>query len=79
MTCGNSIDPINDNLRISIDVDAGAILVQKTVPIEHGDTEETLQERIKTVEREAFPEALKLLANGHVYLNTTTNRLVWVK
>ncbi|KAK3927870.1 Trifunctional purine biosynthetic protein adenosine-3 [Frankliniella fusca] len=59
------------------DVDAGAILVQKAVPIEIGDTEETLQERIKTVEREAFPEALKLIAHGHVYLNTNTNRLVW--
>lgn len=59
------------------DVDAGAILIQRTVPVEHGDTEETLQERIKTVEREAFPEALKLVAHGHVYLNTSTNRLVW--
>lgn len=59
------------------DVDAGAILVQKTVPIEHADTEDILQERIKTVEREAFPEALKLIAHGHVYLNTSTNRLVW--
>lgn len=53
--------------------------MQRTVPIEHGDTEETLQERIKIVEREAFPEALKLLANGHAYLDTTSNRLVWLK
>lgn len=53
--------------------------MQKTVPIEYGDTEETLQERIKTVEREAFPEALKLVAHGHVYLNLATNSLVWAK
>ncbi|XP_034242450.1 trifunctional purine biosynthetic protein adenosine-3 isoform X2 [Thrips palmi] len=59
------------------DVDAGAILVQKIVPIKHGDTEETLQERIKTVERDAFPEGLKMVANGVVYLDLSTNRLVW--
>lgn len=52
------------------DVDAGAIIVQETVPVETNDTEDSLTERIKTAEHRAFPKALKLLATGKVKLES---------
>jgi phosphoribosylamine--glycine ligase/phosphoribosylglycinamide formyltransferase/phosphoribosylformylglycinamidine cyclo-ligase len=39
------------------------------VPIERGDTEETLQERVKVAEHRAFPQALEMLARGDIYLD----------
>jgi phosphoribosylamine--glycine ligase/phosphoribosylglycinamide formyltransferase/phosphoribosylformylglycinamidine cyclo-ligase len=58
------------------DIDAGAILVQESVQIELGDTEESLEERVKQVEHKVFPNALKLVATGKVYLDET-GKLVW--
>lgn len=46
--------------------DTGPVLVQKTVPVEEGDTAETLAARILPREHEAFVEALQLLATGRV-------------
>lgn len=42
------------------DVDAGPILAQEAVRVEPGDTEETLHERIKEVERRLYPETIRL-------------------
>uniref|UniRef100_T1PHC3 Trifunctional purine biosynthetic protein adenosine-3 n=1 Tax=Musca domestica TaxID=7370 RepID=T1PHC3_MUSDO len=50
-------------------VDTGAIVVQSSVPILPGDTEETLTERIHYAEYFAFPKALRLVANGLARLN----------
>lgn len=58
------------------DVDAGAILVQETVPIEVYDTEDTLTERIKTAEHKAFPKGLKLLATGKIRLGSD-KKIFW--
>lgn len=58
------------------DVDAGAILVQESVQIEVGDTEETLQERVKLTEHKVFPKALMLVATEKVSLNEA-GKLVW--
>lgn len=58
------------------DIDAGAIIVQETVPIEIYDTEETLIERIKTAEHKAYPAALKLLATGKVRLGSD-KKIFW--
>lgn len=49
-------------------MDAGAIIVQKAVPVLVGDTEASLCERIKEAEHRAFPEALELVASGTVCL-----------
>ncbi len=41
------------------DVDAGPVLAQEEVRVLPGDTEETLHERIKAVERRLYPETIK--------------------
>ena len=46
--------------------DHGPIILQRSVPVEHGDTPETLARRIFRVECEAYPEALRLIAEGQV-------------
>ena len=42
----------------TLEMDAGPILAQRAVPVLPGDTEETLHERIKVVERELYPETV---------------------
>lgn len=49
-------------------VDTGPIIVQKTVPVYDDDTPEALAARVLTVEHEAYPEALSLLASGQLVL-----------
>ena len=46
--------------------DHGPIILQRSVPVEHGDTAESLARRIFRVECEAYPEALRLIAEGRV-------------
>ncbi len=52
----------------TVEMDAGPILAQAEVPVEEGDTVETLHERIKAVERRVYPqtvlEVLDRLAAG---------------
>ena len=48
------------------DVDSGPIVLQETVPIVAGDTEETLAARVLAVEHRLYPQALKLLAQGRL-------------
>jgi phosphoribosylglycinamide formyltransferase 1 len=42
----------------TLEMDAGPILAQEVVPVLAGDTEETLHERIKVVERTLYPATL---------------------
>jgi phosphoribosylglycinamide formyltransferase 1 len=42
-------------------VDEGPVLAQEEVPVLPGDTEETLHERIKVVERRLYPAAVRAL------------------
>jgi phosphoribosylglycinamide formyltransferase-1 len=43
----------------AVELDAGPILSQEKVPIFPGDTEETLHERIKQVERRLYPATIR--------------------
>jgi len=47
-------------------VDTGPIILQGTAPVFSTDTEQSLQERVKLVEHQLFPQALDLVAKGAV-------------
>jgi phosphoribosylglycinamide formyltransferase-1 len=54
-------------------VDAGPIIAQERVPVLPDDTESSLHERIKTVERRLLVQAVLDIANGHVNLEELAN------
>lgn len=45
-------------------VDTGKIILQEKVPVEPGDTEDTLAARVLTVEHRILPQAIKLFCEG---------------
>lgn len=47
-------------------VDSGPVILQKTVHVMDGDTEETLAAKILEKEHEAYPEAVKLFVQGRL-------------
>jgi phosphoribosylglycinamide formyltransferase-1 len=49
-------------------VDSGPIIAQRRIPVVPGDTEASLHERIKPVERELLIQAVLDIANGHIDL-----------
>lgn len=49
---------------VTADLDAGPIIVQRTVPVRDDDTEETLGARILVEEHAAYPEAIALVLDG---------------
>jgi phosphoribosylglycinamide formyltransferase-1 len=46
--------------------DTGPIIVQRAVPILEDDTPESLHARIQAEEHQAYPEALRLIAEGRI-------------
>jgi phosphoribosylglycinamide formyltransferase-1 len=54
---------------VAADLDSGPIIAQAAVPVLPGDTVETLAARVLEEEHRIYPEALKLLAEGHVQLD----------
>jgi phosphoribosylglycinamide formyltransferase-1 len=52
-------------------VDDGPIIAQERVPVHPGDTEGTLHDRIKIVERRLLVQTILDIANGHVNLKET--------
>lgn len=46
--------------------DHGPIILQRVVPVEDDDTPESLQARVFAAECEAYPEAIRLVAGGHL-------------
>lgn len=43
----------------TLDIDAGPVLAQESVPVLPGDSPESLHERIKAVERRLYPETIR--------------------
>lgn len=52
--------------------DTGPIVLQQPVPVEPGDTPETLAARVLAVEHRLYPEALALFADGRVRIEGRT-------
>lgn len=46
--------------------DQGPIVAQRAVPVLPGDTADTLAERVQAAEREIYPEAIQLFAEGRL-------------
>ncbi|MFF3028880.1 phosphoribosylglycinamide formyltransferase [Microbacterium sp. NPDC057944] len=53
-------------------VDTGPILAQERVPIVEGDTEHTLHERIKPVERRLLIDVVRRIATGELALSSAS-------
>ncbi len=51
---------------VEADVDGGAIIMQRAVAVENGDTPESLQARILTVEHEMLPLCVKRFCEGKI-------------
>jgi phosphoribosylglycinamide formyltransferase-1 len=49
--------------------DTGPIIIQSVVPVEDGDTEGSLSERIQKAEHLAFPAAIGMYANGKLIVD----------
>lgn len=47
-------------------LDAGPVIAQASVPIQPGDTPETLQDRVQTVEHQLYPQVVRWIAEGRV-------------
>jgi phosphoribosylglycinamide formyltransferase-1 len=50
------------------EMDSGPIVLQASVPVVEGDTEEALAQRVLEVEHRIYPQALRLVAEGRVTL-----------
>jgi phosphoribosylglycinamide formyltransferase-1 len=51
------------------ETDSGPIIVQESVPVAEGDSEETLAARVLEIEHRIYPQALRLVAEGRVNLD----------
>ena len=49
---------------VTAELDAGPIVVQRSVPVLEGDTSETLAARILVEEHRAYPEAVQMVLDG---------------
>lgn len=47
-------------------LDTGPIILQRVVPVESGDTPESLRARIQAEEHRAYPEAIQLFSTGRL-------------
>ena len=55
--------------------DHGPILVQRAVPVLEGDTPDTLAARVFEAECEAYPEAIRLFAEGRIEIENGKLRI----
>ena len=49
---------------VAPEMDSGPIVLQGSVPVREGDTEETLARRVLEVEHRIYPQALRMVAEG---------------
>jgi phosphoribosylglycinamide formyltransferase-1 len=51
---------------VSVGMDEGPVIVQRSVPVLSSDTEATLAARVLEVEHQIYPQALRMVAEGRV-------------
>ena len=57
-------------------LDTGPVIVQEAVPVEEGDDEETLHNRIHQAEYRQYPKAIRLFAEGRLEIDGRTVRVI---
>lgn len=57
-------------------VDAGPIIMQQPVPVFPNDTPGSLHQRIQLAEHQIYPEAIRLLAQGHLKIEGRTVKIL---
>jgi phosphoribosylglycinamide formyltransferase-1 len=57
-------------------VDAGPIIMQQPVPVFPNDTPGSLHQRIQLAEHQIYPEAIRLLAQGHLKTEGRTVKIL---
>jgi len=57
-------------------MDTGPIIIQAAVSVYHGDTEDTISERILKLEHKIYPEAIRLFSEGRLEVD---GRMVKIK
>ena len=69
---------------VTEELDAGPIVAQAAVPVLHGDTVDSLSDRILEQEHRVYPLALRWFAdglarveNGHVHINSEESQALW--
>lgn len=61
---------------VNNEYDAGPIIIQRAVPVAEGDTCETLATRVFEQECVAYPEAIRLFANGQLQIEGNVVRVL---
>lgn len=61
---------------VTLDVDGGPIILQKAVPVQEGDTPESLQERVLKEEHRLYPRAVQLFAQGKLKIEGRRVRIL---
>lgn len=61
---------------VTLDVDGGPIILQKSVPVQENDSPEALQERILKEEHKLFLRAIELFAKGKLKLDGRRVRIL---
>jgi phosphoribosylglycinamide formyltransferase-1 len=61
---------------VTLEVDGGPIIMQKSVPVQEGDTPEILQERVLKEEHKLFPRAIQLFAQGKLKIDGRRVRIL---
>jgi phosphoribosylglycinamide formyltransferase-1 len=49
---------------VSLEMDCGPIILQDSIPVAAGETEDTLAKRVLEIEHRIYPQALRLVAEG---------------
>lgn len=61
---------------VTHDMDAGPIVIQRTVPVLDDDDEKSLSERILVEEHQAFPDAIRLFFDGRLSVDERRVRIL---
>lgn len=61
---------------VDAEYDNGPIIMQSTVPVEEGDTADTLADRVQAEERALYPKAIQLFAEGRLQIDGRVVRVL---